>query len=57
MSKSNLTDKKDDPSSQAPSFDEGFAGLQAVDAVSLLGKHDGIMDDEMFEILLNESSE
>ena len=33
-----------------------FAGLQAIESVSLLGEHDGIMDDELFEFLTEEAA-
>lgn len=36
--------------------DNGFAGLQAIESVSLIGKHDGVMDDDLLDLLADDAA-
>lgn len=36
--------------------DKGFAELQAIKSVSLIGKHDGVMDDDLLDLLADDAA-
>ncbi|BBU54066.1 hypothetical protein KU6B_03310 [Mameliella alba] len=36
--------------------DNGFVGLNAVESISLIGKHDGVLDDDLFDLLAVEAA-
>jgi hypothetical protein len=46
-------ERKNEPKgpAEALSPDNGFPGLRAIPSISLLGDHDGIMDDDLFDLL------
>lgn len=46
----------DEARPQKANIDNGFAGLEAIESVSLLGEHDGVMDDDLFDLLAEEAA-
>jgi hypothetical protein len=45
-----------DTETGSPGDNPGFPGLRAIPSVSLLGDHNGILDDDVFEMLNSEVS-
>ncbi|WP_417248711.1 hypothetical protein [Celeribacter sp.] len=46
----------DESRPQKANIDNGFAELKGIESVSLLGEHDGIMDDYLFDLLVEEAA-
>lgn len=46
-----MVTKTPTPEPDAPKADNGFEGLQAIEAQSILVSHDAIMDDDLFDLL------
>lgn len=42
--------------SQKGCEDNGFEGLNAVDSISIIGQHDGLLDDDLFDLLSDEAA-
>ena len=51
-----MPDRRDDDSA-APFAERGFPGLAAVETPSLIGDHDGVMDDDAYDLLTSPDPE